>query len=59
MELEVSQQIGAERSEGSDKRTTQRTGNRERTWETRVGERDLRISKRRQGSYNPGLREPR
>jgi putative transposase len=59
MELEVSQQIGAERYERSDKRTTQRNGYRERTWETRVGEIDLRIPKLRQGSYFPSLLEPR
>jgi putative transposase len=59
MELEVSQQIGAERYERSDKRTTQRNGYRERLWETRVGEIDLHIPKLRQGSYYPSLLEPR
>lgn len=59
MELEVSQQIGAERYERSAKRTTQRNGYRERTWETRVGEIDLHIPKLRQGSYYPSLLEPR
>ncbi len=59
MELEVSQQIGAERYERSEKRTTQRNGYRERTWETRVGEIDLHIPKLRQGSYYPSLLEPR
>lgn len=59
MELEVSQQIGADRYERSDKRTTQRNGYRERPWETRVGEIDLHIPKLRQGSYYPSLLEPR
>jgi putative transposase len=59
MELEVSQQIGAERYERSDKRTTQRNGYRERTWETRVGEIDLHIPKLRQGSYYPSELSPR
>jgi putative transposase len=59
MELEVSQQIGAERYEQSSKRTTQRNGYRERTWVTRVGEIDLHIPKLRQGSYYPSLLEPR
>jgi putative transposase len=59
MELEVSQQIGAERYERSDKRTTQRNGYGERTWETRVGEIDLHSPKLRQGSYYPSLLEPR
>ena len=59
MELEVSQQIGAERYERSEQRTTQRNGYRARTWDTRVGEIDLRIPKLRQGSYSPSLLEPR
>jgi putative transposase len=59
MEVEVSQQIGAERYEWSDRRTTQHNGYRERTWETRVGEIDLHIPKLRQGSYYPSLLEPR
>jgi putative transposase len=59
MELEVSQQIGAERYERSDKRTTQRNGYRERLWDTRVGEIDLHIPKLRRGSYYPSLLEPR
>jgi putative transposase len=59
MDLEARGQIGAERYEGSDKRTTQRNGYRERPWETRVGEIDLHIPKLRQGSYYPSLLEPR
>lgn len=59
MELEVNQQIGAERYERSDKRTTHRNGYRERAWQTRVGEIDLHIPKLRQGSYYPSLLEPR
>ena len=59
MELEVSQQIGAERYERSDQRTTQRNGYRERAWQTRVGEIDLHIPKLRHGSYYPSLLEPR
>src|SRR5690242_19848217 len=58
MELEVRQQIGAERYERNDKRTTQRNGYRERTWEKRVSEIDFRIPKLRQGSYYPSLLEP-
>lgn len=59
MELEVSHQIGAERYERSDTRTTQRNGYRERPWETRVGEIELHIPKLRHGSYYPSLVEPR
>jgi putative transposase len=59
MELEVSEQIGAQRYERSEERVTQRNGYRERTWETRVGEVPLQIPKLRQGSYYPGLLEPR
>jgi putative transposase len=59
MELEVSQQIGAERYERSDTRLTQRNGYRERAWATRVGEIDLHIPKLRHGSYYPSLLEPR
>ena len=59
MELEVSEQIGAERYQRSPERVTQRNGFRERTWETRVGEIPLRIPKLRQGVYYPGFLEPR
>ncbi len=37
MELEVSQQIGAERYELTPERTNQRNGYRDRPWDTRVG----------------------
>ena len=59
MELEVSQQVGAERYARSDARTTYRNGYRERTWQTRVGDIALRIPKLREGSYFPSLLEPR
>jgi transposase-like protein len=59
IELEVSQQIGAERYERSPNRKTQRNGYRTRTWETRVGEIPLRIPKVREGTYFPSLLEPR
>ncbi len=59
MELEVSHQIGAERYERSDTRTTQRNGYREPAWETWMGEIDLHIPKLWQGSYYPSLLEPR
>ena len=59
IELEVSEQIGAGLYERSASRSTQRNGYRERGYETRVGEIDLRIPKLRHGSYFPSLLEPR
>ena len=59
IELEVSEEIGAGRYERNELRTTQRNGYRERGYETRVGELDLRIPKLRQGTYFPSLLEPR
>ncbi len=43
MELEVAQQLGAERHERTASRTGVRNGYRERQWDTRVGTLDLRV----------------
>lgn len=59
MELEVSQQIGADRYQRSDDRQTYRNGYRERNWQTRVGDIPLSIPKLREGTYFPGFLEPR
>ena len=59
IELEVSQQIGANRYERREQRSTYRNGYRDRLWETRVGEVPLRIPKLRDGSFFPSLLEPR
>lgn len=59
MELEVSQQIGAERYQRSEERQGYRNGYRERPWETRVGEIPLQIPKLRAGNYYPSFLEPR
>jgi len=59
MELEVSEQIGAERYQRSRGRKTYRNGYRERAWDTRVGTIPLRIPKLRRGSYFPSLLRPR
>ena len=59
MEMEVSQQIGAERYQRAEERQAYRNGYRERPWETRVGEIPLRIPKLRSGSYFPSFLEPR
>ena len=59
MELEVSEEIGAERYQRTDERKTYRNGYRKRRWDTRVGTVQLKIPKLRQGSYFPSLLEPR
>jgi transposase-like protein len=59
MEAEVSAQIGAERYERSEERTTQRNGFRSRLWDTRAGTLELAVPKLRQGSYFPSFLEPR
>src|SRR5215211_4760643 len=59
MEAEVAAQIGAERYERTDERTTQRNGYRRRPWDTRVGSLELQIPKLRTGSYFPSWLEPR
>jgi len=59
MELEVSEEIGAERYQRTDERKTYRNGYRKRRWDTRVGTVQLKIPKLRKGSYFPSLLEPR
>ena len=59
MEVEVEELTGAKKYERTPQRRKSRNGYRERTWETRVGEIDLRIPKLRSGSYFPSLLEPR
>lgn len=59
MEAEVSAQIGANRYERTDERTTQRNGYRERSWDTRLGTLELEIPKLRAGTYFPSWLEPR
>lgn len=59
IEAEVAEQIGAGKHERTPGRKTQRNGYRERVWETRAGEIELRIPKLRSGSYFPSLLEPR
>ena len=60
MEAEVSAEIGAGRGEVSVERTTHRNGYRPRGWETRVGEIELAIPRKRSGAaYFPSFLEPR
>jgi len=59
MDLEIIEQIGAERYERGEERQTHRNGHRGRVWETRGGRIPLRTPKVRQGSYFPSFLEPR
>src|SRR5438552_8651023 len=61
MEAEISEEIGAALGEvAPESRLTHRNGYRPRGWETRVGEIDLLIPKKRQGpAYFPSFLEPR
>jgi putative transposase len=59
MEVEVSQQLGAERYERTAERAGQRNGYRERDWDTRVGTLGLKVPRVREGGYVPSWLEPR
>jgi transposase-like protein len=59
MELEVTQEVGAERHQRSEARTGQRNGYRERLWDTRVGTIELRVPRVRDGGFVPSFLEPR
>jgi transposase-like protein len=60
MEAEISREIGAVRGERSAERETHRNGYRPRAWETRVGEIDLLVPRKRSGeAYFPSFLEPR
>ena len=59
MDAEVTAQIGAGHGEVSADRVTHRNGYRSRGWETRVGEIELQIPKKRSGTYFPSFLEPR
>src|SRR4051794_2673352 len=61
MEAEVSGEIGAEHGEvAPETRLTYRNGYRPRAWETRVGEIELLIPRKRSGpAYFPSFLEPR
>ena len=49
MEAEISGEIGAGRGERSPERSTHRNGYRQRLWETRVGEIELAVPRKRSG----------
>jgi putative transposase len=60
MEAEITAEIGAGRREVSAERSTHRNGYRSRPWDTRVGEIELLIPRKRSGeAYFPSFLEPR
>ena len=59
MELEVAEQLGAERHERTPERSGYRNGYRERPWDTRVGTIELQVPRVRDGSFFPSLLEQR
>ena len=59
MEAEVTELVGAGRYERTDERTAHRTGSRARTWDTRVGTREVAVPKVRPGSDYPSVLQPR
>ncbi|SCX91481.1 putative transposase [Pseudomonas sp. NFACC37-1] len=59
MEFDVEGLCGAGFDVKSPDRTKSRNGYRDRLWQTRAGDVDLKIPKLRQGSYFPGFLEPR
>jgi putative transposase len=60
MEAEICAEVGAELGEVSETRVAYRNGYRPREWETRVGEIELLIARKRQGpAYFPSFLEPR
>jgi transposase-like protein len=60
MEAEISAEIGAGHGEVSIERSTHRNGYRPRAWETRVGEIDLLVPRKRSGeAYFPSFLEAR
>lgn len=59
MELELSQQLGAERHQRTADRRGYRNGYRDRTWDTRVGTLALQVPRVRDGGFVPSLLEPR
>jgi transposase-like protein len=59
MEVEVANHLGAERYQRTPDQQGERNGYRDRNWDTRVGSLELRVPRVRDGSFFPGLLEPR
>ena len=57
MEPEVGAKTGADYHQETPERKAQRNGYRERDWQTRAGNVELRIPKLRTGSYFPSFLE--
>lgn len=51
-ELEVSQQVGADKYERAINRTGERNDYRDRSWDTRVGSIELRVQRVRDGDLS-------
>jgi len=58
-EMEVQEHVGAAPHERNARRTGQRNGYRDRSWDTRVGTVELKVPRVRDSSYFPSLLEPR
>ena len=58
MAADVATRIGADRYERTPDRTTQRNGQRDRDWETRLGTVHLQIPKLRQGAIFRAFSSP-
>ena len=59
IEVEVTEQIGADRYERVESRVTERNGSRPRLVATQAGDIELKIPKLRKGSFFPSILEPR
>ena len=59
IEVELSVQIGADRSERTSSRVNERNGHRPRVLSTKAGDVELAIPKLRKGSFLPSILEPR
>jgi putative transposase len=60
MDAEITEEVGAAHGQVCPERVTHRNGYRPRPWETRVGEIELMIPRKRQGpAYFPSFLEPR
>jgi hypothetical protein len=59
IDADATQQIGADRYQRSQQRTTHRNGFRSRLLSPKAGDVELRIPKLREGSFFPSLLEPR
>lgn len=59
IKLKETERVGAKRYERASERSTSRNRHRDRSWETRAGELDLKIPKLRKGTFFPSFLKPR